>query len=104
MMKTCWILSCLQIPSSQVSSPSETLSRGRVQPVGSQYHGSIGVCTELIRLAAQIVAFFKEILFFVEMTDVEQRFLMSQKLPTVEEYRERRMGSSAVGICLAITE
>jgi len=50
------------------------------------------------------VAFFKEILFFVEMTDVEQRFLMSQKLPTVEEYRERRMGSSAVGICLAITE
>lgn len=26
------------------------------------------------------------------------------KLPSVEEYSRRRMGSSAVGVCLAITE
>ena len=43
-------------------------------------------------------------LFFVEMTGVEHRVQLSQELPSVEEYNERRMGSSAVRICLAITE
>lgn len=52
----------------------------------------------------QIVTFYNELLFFVDMTSVEQQYQMSQKLPTVEGYRQRRMGSSAVGICLAITE
>ncbi|KAL8664204.1 MAG: hypothetical protein Q9202_003282 [Teloschistes flavicans] len=52
----------------------------------------------------QIKTFFDEFKFFVEMTDVEQRVLMSQKLPSVDEYHQRRMGSSAVRMCLAITE
>ena len=50
------------------------------------------------------MAFINELLLFVEMTNIEQQFQMSEKLPTVEEYRQRRMGSSAVGMCLAITE
>ena len=29
---------------------------------------------------------------------------MREKTPTVQEYQERRMGSSAVEVCLAITE
>ena len=48
--------------------------------------------------------FFEELFFFVSMTDVEQEMQMSDKLPTVEEYQQRRMGSSAVGLCLAISE
>lgn len=66
------------------------------QPIGDAISKS---CT-----AAQSVAFINELLFFVEMTKVEQQFQLSETLPTVEEYRQRRMGSSAVGMCLAITE
>ena len=58
----------------------------------------------LYSLLAQTTAFFNELLFFIEMTGVEQQSQISGKLPTVEEYRQRRMGSSAVGVCLAITE
>lgn len=50
------------------------------------------------------MTFFGEFLFFVNMTDVEHEIQMSSRLPTVEEYQQRRMGSSAVGMCLAITE
>ena len=38
------------------------------------------------------------------MTDLEQQVQLSGRLPTVEEYMRRRMGSSAVRVCLAITE
>ena len=38
------------------------------------------------------------------MTDEEQRLQMTQHLPTVTEYYRRRMGSSAVRVCLAITQ
>lgn len=38
------------------------------------------------------------------MVDEEQKVLLSNRLPTVEEYQRRRMGSGAVGVCLAITE
>ncbi|KAI4244340.1 MAG: hypothetical protein L6R40_003066 [Gallowayella cf. fulva] len=53
---------------------------------------------------AQIKTFMEEMRFFVDMTDVEQQVQMSMKLPSLEEYRQRRMGSSAVRMCLAITE
>lgn len=45
-----------------------------------------------------------EIEFFVKMAELEQRVQMSDRLPTVEEYRRRRMGTSAVAVCIAITE
>ena len=38
------------------------------------------------------------------MTEVEQRFQCGKELPTVEQYLEYRMGTSAVGACLAMTE
>jgi hypothetical protein len=38
------------------------------------------------------------------MSEEEQMFQMTPNLPTVEEYSNRRMGSSAVRVCLAITE
>lgn len=56
------------------------------------------------RILAQIKTFMEEMRFFVDMTDVEQQVQMSMKLPSLEEYRQRRMGSSAVRMCLAITE
>ena len=46
----------------------------------------------------------KEIEFYIEMAELEQQVQLSGKLPTVQEYRRRRMGTSAVGVCLAITE
>lgn len=38
------------------------------------------------------------------MTGVEQLFQQEKKLPTVDEYQERRMGSSSVGALLSVTE
>ncbi len=52
----------------------------------------------------QVETFLKELRFFIEMTGVEQQVQMSKKLPSVDEYYQRRKGSSAVRMCLAITE
>jgi Terpene synthase family 2, C-terminal metal binding len=55
-------------------------------------------------ISDQIDCFWRELKFYVEMTHVEQVYQLSEKLPSVEEYQQRRMGSSAVGPCLALTE
>ena len=34
----------------------------------------------------------------------EQSMTLQDELPAIEQYRQRRMGTSAVGVCLAITE
>jgi len=52
----------------------------------------------------QIKTFLDELRFFITMSEEEQMYQMTPKLPTVEEYSNRRMGSSAVRVCLAITE
>ena len=54
--------------------------------------------------AAQIDGFLRELIFYIEMSALEQRVQISEKIPTIEEYLERRMGSGAVGVCWAITE
>jgi len=41
---------------------------------------------------------------FVEMSELEQRVQLSGHLPSVESYQRRRMGTSAVAVCLAIHE
>lgn len=38
------------------------------------------------------------------MAEREQRVQLSQTLPSVDEYKERRMGTSGVAVCLAISE
>lgn len=46
----------------------------------------------------------QQIDLFAEMCEVEQRVLLSGQLPSIESYQRRRMGSSAVAVCLAIHE
>lgn len=53
---------------------------------------------------AQIKCLLKEVIFFIEMSGVEHQVQMENGLPSVEDYNERRMGSSAVRVCLAVTE
>ncbi|KAA6411299.1 MAG: hypothetical protein FRX48_04579 [Lasallia pustulata] len=53
---------------------------------------------------AQRESFLNELVYFVRMTKVEQRFQCSKEFPTVEEYLDCRLGTSAVGPCLAMTE
>ncbi|KAF4629893.1 hypothetical protein G7Y89_g8253 [Cudoniella acicularis] len=48
--------------------------------------------------------FMKEIIFFMEMSEIEQRRRLSPELPTIGEYWECRMGTSAVGVCIAMLE
>ncbi|KAI4117593.1 MAG: hypothetical protein LQ345_002224, partial [Seirophora villosa] len=52
--------------------------------------------TQTGRLLAQIER-------FLNMQALEHRVSLSDKLPTVEQYQHRRMGTSAVGVCLAIS-
>ena len=46
----------------------------------------------------------QQIKFFVDMSELEQRVRLSGHLPTVESHLRRRMGTSAVAVCLAIHE
>ncbi|KAI0159689.1 terpenoid synthase [Xylariaceae sp. FL1272] len=48
--------------------------------------------------------FLDELLFFIRMCEEEQKIFDRPTLPSVEEYMERRMGSSAVRVFFAITE
>lgn len=41
---------------------------------------------------------------FVNMTGVEHQDQLTEQIPSVEEYRERRKGSSTITVCVAITE
>lgn len=53
---------------------------------------------------AQKQQLLDELLLFINMANVEQEIQLGNTLPTLEEYEERRMGSSAVRVCLAMTE
>lgn len=46
----------------------------------------------------------REIDLFIKMCAVEQWVQLNGQLPTIESYQRRRMGSSAVAVCLAIHE
>ncbi|KAF2467746.1 terpenoid synthase [Lindgomyces ingoldianus] len=47
---------------------------------------------------------FKELEFFMETSEVEQRRRLSEELPTLDEYITCRMGTSAVGVTSAFNE
>ena len=42
--------------------------------------------------------------FFLKMSTTEQHVALGDSLPSLEEYLRRRMGTSAVRVCLALTE
>ncbi|KAI0405461.1 terpenoid synthase [Xylaria palmicola] len=52
----------------------------------------------------QMDTFVKELTFFIDMCQEEHKFQMTADIPTTEQYIKRRMGSSAVRVCLAINE
>ncbi len=41
---------------------------------------------------------------FMETSELEQKTRLNDTLPTVESYWSCRMGTSAVGVCLAVNE
>ncbi|KAJ8131819.1 hypothetical protein O1611_g1801 [Lasiodiplodia mahajangana] len=52
----------------------------------------------------QINKFLNEFEFFIKMCEEEHNTQETGRLPTVEEYMQRRMGSSAVRVCLAMSD
>ncbi|KAK0102186.1 hypothetical protein ONS95_001017 [Cadophora gregata] len=48
--------------------------------------------------------FFEDMKFYIATTETEQRYKLDGKIPTLEEYWEARMGTSAVAACLAMIE
>ncbi|KAI0108673.1 isoprenoid synthase domain-containing protein [Nemania sp. FL0031] len=80
--------------------PSPEVSSNRIitnfQPVGDAISRNYD--------QRRIDTFLHELRFFIQMCEEEQRAQSLQELPTLEEYTRRRMGSSAVRVCLAISE
>lgn len=58
----------------------------------------------LIPCVEQQQRLLQQIEFFIDMQAEEQKAALEDTLPTVEQYCRRRMGTSAVGVCLALTE
>jgi hypothetical protein len=54
--------------------------------------------------AGQRRVFFEEVRRFVEMTQREQEIRLSGRIPSVGEYWEYRMGTSAVGTLMGLIE
>lgn len=54
--------------------------------------------------AEQRQNFFDDLEFYISATETEQRFHLENRIPTLEEYWEVRMGTSAVAACLATIE
>ncbi|KAF2655196.1 terpenoid synthase [Lophiostoma macrostomum CBS 122681] len=47
---------------------------------------------------------YQEMAFYMETSETEQRIRLSGRIPTVTEFWDFRLGSSAVGVCLALNE
>ena len=58
----------------------------------------------LREIVAQVTTFLDELVYYIKMTEIEQQFQMSGRIPSVDQYMTHRMGSSAVRVCLAIME
>ena len=53
---------------------------------------------------AQRARLFQQIEYYVKESGIEQQIGLQNQLPTLQDYRQRRMGTSAVYIFLALTE
>jgi len=52
----------------------------------------------------QRLMFFKEMQFFINMSEQEQKSRLSGRIPSLKEFWHSRLGSSAVTVCLAMNE
>ncbi len=48
--------------------------------------------------------FLEEMIFFMDMSEQEQRLRLAGSIATLEEFWRYRLGSSAVAVCLALNE
>lgn len=55
-------------------------------------------------VSEELNCLLREIEFFLRMVDEEQQSLRHPGISSLESFRRRRMGTSAVGVCLALTE
>ncbi|PQE26796.1 terpenoid synthase protein [Rutstroemia sp. NJR-2017a BVV2] len=53
---------------------------------------------------AQRQILLEQMLFFMDCSEIEQRVRLSGELPTIGQYWNCRMGTSAVGVTLAVNE
>ncbi|QSZ31558.1 hypothetical protein DSL72_001125 [Monilinia vaccinii-corymbosi] len=60
------------------------------------------ICKEYTETQRQLL--FEQLIFYIDCSEMEQRVRLSGKLPTVQEYWHFRMGTSAVGVTLAVNE
>jgi hypothetical protein len=64
----------------------------------------VRLITLLTAFQGQRQRFMHELSRFVKQTDQEQQFRFRNQIPSMEEYWSFRMGSSAVGLVIAVQE
>lgn len=90
-------------PSSAPTTASSSSSLGSENLIISSFE-PVGKAISDFQALDVTKRFYNELDYFVKMSEQEQEVQMTGKLPSVAEYMDRRMGSSAVRVCLAITE
>lgn len=109
-----WVRHCLGLGPAPTSIPSNTLIRNFAS-VGKHLQEKCDSCKcltsrgsetllNLLDYQAQRTKLFQQIKYYVEESGIEQQIGLRSQLPTLQEYRERRMGTSAVYVFLALTE
>ncbi|KAI1320497.1 isoprenoid synthase domain-containing protein [Xylariaceae sp. FL0255] len=89
----------------------QALSKGQADKISSITQNRIITCFKPVGDAVsiaynttQLQKLMDELIFFIDMCQEEHKFQMTQRLPSVEEYQRKRMGSSATRVCLAMTD
>ncbi|MCJ1312340.1 hypothetical protein MMC25_006014 [Agyrium rufum] len=93
-----YVAQCLDLPVSDCQSHFEPSS-----PIISNFL-VIGTAIRELYDMEQRQRFYQEVECFMEMSEREQRLRLNSTLPSIEEFWKYRLGSSAVGICLALQE
>ncbi|KAI1097855.1 isoprenoid synthase domain-containing protein [Jackrogersella minutella] len=92
----------LQETLSRQSTPS-SLERISSNPIITNFR-PVGEAVSKSCSDYQTERFMDELRFFIEMTEEEHDYQITQRVPTIKEYTKRRMGSGGVRVCLAISE
>ncbi|KAL7623302.1 hypothetical protein AAE478_006983 [Parahypoxylon ruwenzoriense] len=93
----------LYLQESLSGSSGSKLSDITTNPIVTSF-GPVGEAVSKSCDDRQISTFLDELVFYIKMCEEEQKLEISPRLPTIDEYMRRRMGSGGVRVCLAIQE
>ncbi|KAI4250167.1 MAG: hypothetical protein L6R40_000339 [Gallowayella cf. fulva] len=99
-----YVRSCLDISDSQSHDKPPSRIIGGFQTIGEAIRKGYTVGKLNLAVPEQRERFMKEFTTFVKMSQCEQSIRLSGKVPSIDEFWQYRLGTSAVYTCLAINE